>query len=492
MRLYSTLSRAEEEFVPACDRVKMYVCGITPYAPSHVGHALSSVVFDVLRRYLEFQGHAVHHVQNFTDVDDKIIARSAQEKVSYRELADRYIEEYTADLARLRVMPAHAYPLATESIPTMLEIIGQLVDKGYAYESGGDVYFRVGGYDGYGKLSRRSIESMIAGARVEALKGKEHPMDFTLWKAAKPEEPSWKSPWGAGRPGWHIECSAIALDHLGKSLDIHGGGQDLVFPHHENEIAQSEAYTGTVPFARFWVHNGLVNMGEDKMSKSLGNLVRVSEALERHSVDALRLYFLSSHYRSPLNYSEEGLAAMERAVTRLRNAFREGPDAGEGDLDPTPYEKNFIAAMDADLNTPQAMAALFDLAHEINRAREKRQGVAHAQARLRTLGGVLGLVLEEAAGQDDLPLDSLIDLFKDVGSNLNASGQHKLAGWVNSHDGERDGATIVETLLAIRRELRQAREYGLADSIRSRLAAVGISLEDAAEGTVWRHREPSA
>ena len=491
MRLYSTLSGVAEEFVTTGDRVKMYVCGITPYAPSHVGHALSSVVFDVLRRYLEFQGHKVQHVQNFTDVDDKIIARSAQEKVSYRELADRYIEEYTSDLTRLRVMPAHVYPLATENIPMMLEIIRQLVDKGYAYESDGDVYFRVSGYNGYGKLSHRSIESMIAGARVEALKGKEHPMDFTLWKAAKPEEPSWSSPWGPGRPGWHIECSAIALDHLGNSLDIHGGGQDLVFPHHENEIAQSEAYTGAVPFARFWVHNGLVNMGDSKMSKSLGNLVGVSDALEHHSVDALRLYFLSSHYRSPLNYSEEGLSAMERAVTRLLNAFREGTAAGEDDLDPTPYEKKFVAAMDADLNTPQAIAALFDLAHEINRARERRQGVTHAQARLRSLGGVLGLALEEATGQVELPLDSLVGLFKNVGGNLNASGQHKLAGWVNSHEDERDGAIIVETLLAIRRELRQAREYGLADSIRTGLAGVGISLEDAAGRTVWRHQEPS-
>ena len=251
MRLYSTLSGVEEEFAPTGQRVKMYVCGITPYSSSHVGHAFSSVVFDVLRRYLEFRGHKVRHVQNFTDIDDKIIARSAEEGVSYRELSDRYIEEYTREMTRLRVAPAHVYPLATESIPRMLEIIRKLVEKGHAYESGGDVYFRVGGYEGYGKLSHRSIESMIAGARVEALQGKEHPMDFTLWKAAKPGEPAWESPWGPGRPGWHIECSAIALEHLGETLDIHGGGQDLVFPHHENEIAQSECYTGVSPFAVF-------------------------------------------------------------------------------------------------------------------------------------------------------------------------------------------------------------------------------------------------
>ena len=492
MRLYSTLSGVEEDFAPSGQSVKMYVCGITPYSSSHVGHAFSSVVFDVLRRYLEFKGHKVHHVQNFTDIDDKIITRSTEEGVSYRELSDKYIEEYAGEMERLRVMPAHVYPLATEAIPRMQEIIRRLVEKGHAYESGGDVYFRVSGCEGYGKLSHRSIESMIAGARVVALRGKEHPMDFTLWKAAKPGEPAWESPWGPGRPGWHIECSAIALEHLGETLDIHGGGQDLVFPHHENEIAQSECYTGVSPFSRFWVHNGLLNMGESKMSKSLGNLVGVSQALEGHSVDALRLYFLSSHYRSPLNYSDDGLDAMERAAARLRNALRPGADSSDnGRLDASPFEERFADAMDSDLNTPQAMGALFDLAREINRARERREAVDAAQSRLRRLGGVLGLAfLDDGLGQE-LPLVPVMALLRETGSQLNASGQHKLAGWVEAHAQDEDGATIVETLLAIRRELRQAREYQMADAIRAGLGEMGVTLEDTADGTVWRLRQSS-
>ena len=489
MKLYSTLSGVEEEFAPAGERVKMYVCGITPYSSSHVGHAFSSVVFDVLRRYLEFRGHKVRHVQNFTDIDDKIIARSTEEGVSYRELADRYIEEYTSELKRLRVMPAHVYPLATESIPRMQEIIRKLIEKGHAYESGGDVYFRVEGCEGYGKLSHRSIDSMIAGARVEALEGKEHPMDFTLWKSAKPGEPAWESPWGPGRPGWHIECSAIALEHLGETLDIHGGGQDLVFPHHENEIAQSECYTGVKPFSRFWVHNGMINMGESKMSKSLGNLVNVSQALDSHSVDALRLFFLGSHYRSPLNYSDESLDAMERAAARLRNALRPGAGGSvNGTLDAAPFEERFINAMDEDLNTPQAMGALFDLAREINRARERRESVDAAQSRLRKLGAVLGLSLSEDEREQELPMEPLMVLFRKTGSELHASGQHKLAGWVEAHLQDDDGATIVETLLAIRRELRQAREYRMADAIRSGLGEIGFALEDSADGTTWRFR----
>ena len=489
MKLYSTLSGVEEEFAPAGELVKMYVCGITPYSSSHVGHAFSSVVFDVLRRYLEFRGYQVRHIQNFTDIDDKIIARSTEEGVSYRELADRYIEEYTAELKRLRVMPAHVYPLATESIPRMQEIIRKLIEKGHAYESGGDVYFRVEGCEGYGKLSHRSIDSMIAGARVEALEGKEHPMDFTLWKGAKPGEPAWESPWGPGRPGWHIECSAIALEHLGETLDIHGGGQDLVFPHHENEIAQSECYTGVRPFSRFWVHNGMINMGESKMSKSLGNLVNVSQALESHSVDALRLFFLGSHYRSPLNYSDESLDAMERAAARLRNALRPGADgSANGTLDAAPFEERFIDAMDEDMNTPQAMGALFDLAREINRARERRESVDAAQSRLKRLGSVLGLSLSEDGQERELPMEPLMSLFRKTGSELHASGQHNLAGWVEAHLQDDDGATIVETLLAIRRELRQAREYRMADAIRSDLGDLGVTLEDTADGTTWRFR----
>ncbi len=488
MRLYNTLSGRVEEFAPSGDQALMYVCGITPYASSHVGHALSSVVFDALRRYLEFRGLKVRHVQNFTDVDDKIIARAAEEGVSFRDLSDRYTQEYKADLSRLGVLPAHAYPMATESIPRMVEIIAGLIDRGHAYPSKGDVYFRVASYREYGKLSRRSLDSMVAGARVETAAGKEHPMDFTLWKAAKPKEPSWESPWGPGRPGWHIECSAIALDYLGESLDIHGGGLDLVFPHHENEIAQSECHTGGGPFARFWVHNGLLNMGDDKMSKSLGNLVSVSEALENHSADALRLYFLSSHYRTPLNYSDTGLAATERAMDRLRNALSQDP--GAGSFDPGPYEKRFVEAMDADLNTPQAIAALFDLAHEINRAKERGDGVGPGQEALRRLGGVLGLTFK-ARADADLPLERLLGLLGEVGAKLHASGQHKLAGWADAHSGAQDGGEVVETLLAVRRELRAVREYAMADGVRAGLAGLGIELKDTPKETVWERRKPA-
>lgn len=451
MRLYSTLSGVEKEFAPAGERVKMYVCGITPYSSSHVGHAFSSVVFDVLRRYLEFRGLDVHHVQNFTDIDDKIIVRSSEEGVSYRELADRYIEEYTEELSRLRVKPAHVYPLATEAIPRMQEIIVRLVEKGHAYESGGDVYFRVAGCEGYGKLSHRSIDSMIAGARVEALEGKEHPMDFTLWKGAKPGEPAWKSPWGPGRPGWHIECSAIALEHLGETLDIHGGGQDLVFPHHENEVAQSESYTGRVPFARHWVHNGLVRLGDDKMSKSLGNMVTIGQALSEHSSDALRLFFLSSHYRSPLTYTEESVEAQERAAARLRSAAAAAGQAGSGELDASGHRSRFEEAMDDDLSTPQALAALFDLAREIHRARDEGQGASAAGAVLRELSAVLGLTLQPRG----------------------------TAG---------DAAPFIDLLVDTRRLLRSAKNFELADGIRDRLAGLGVQLEDGPEGTVWKRR----
>ena len=490
MRLYSTLSGKEEEFAPSGDRVKMYVCGITPYAPCHVGHAMSYVIFDVLRRYLEFRGYEVEHVQNVTDIDDKIIKRASEQHIAYKELADRYIEEFATNMDRLNVKRALSYPLATEAIPKMVEVIRGLIDKGYAYPSNGDVYFRVTKDPDYGKLSHRSLDSMIAGARVEVMEGKEHPMDFTLWKAAKAGEPAWHSPWGPGRPGWHIECSTISLDYLGQTVDIHGGGQDLVFPHHENEIAQSEAYTGWRPFVRFWVHNGLLQLDEEKMSKSLGNLVEVAEALERHSPDALRLFFLSSHYRSPLNYSDQGVTAIERATERLRTALRHDSPEGGDQLDPATFKEGFIAAMDADLNTPQAIAALFDLAHEINRARERGQDVGLAQKALRELGGVLGLTFSEGVIKEDLPVEPLAELFKEMGSLLNASGLHKLADWVDSHSDARDAATIIETLLAIRRELRQIREYGLADVIRSRLGELRVSLEDTREGTLWRPRQP--
>jgi cysteinyl-tRNA synthetase len=455
MKLYNTLSGKEEKFVPTDGKkVKMYVCGVTPYSSTHVGHALSYVIFDVLRRYLEYQGYEVHHVQNFTDVDDKIIQRAQQQGISEDELAQQYIDDFFRAMDALNIKRAHSYPRATQEIPRIVDTIKGLMDWDYAYSVNGDVYFRVTKSEGYGKLSHRTLDGMVAGARIQVDEDKEHPMDFALWKGAKPGEPSWDSPWGPGRPGWHIECTTMSLDHLGDPLDIHGGGQDLIFPHHENEIAQSEAYTGRQPFARYWVHNGLLQLGEDKMSKSLGNLVSVEEALDRYRPDTLRLYFLSSHYRSPLNYSDEGAQAIERSMERFHHALRPSDNSGES-MDARPFEKRLVAAMDDDLNTPQAIAALFDLAREINRAGEAGQSINEAQDTLRNLGSILGLTFQ---GQS-------------------TNGQGLLSA-----------LPFIDLLLSTRAELRKAKQYALADKIREGLAEQGIVLEDTSQGTLWQYQ----
>ena len=450
MKLYNTLSGKTETFTPQDDVVKMYVCGITPYSPSHLGHALKAVVFDVLRRYLEYTGHTVKHVENFTDIDDKMIDRAREEGVPVPELAERNISRYLREMEALNVLPAHEYPRATEEIPEMQEMIAGLEDRDIAYAVDGSVYFRVRRNVDYGKLSRRSVEDMQASARAEAEEGKEDLIDFALWKARKPGEPYWDSPWGPGRPGWHIECSAMSMKYLGRVLDIHGGGMELVFPHHENEVAQTESFTGERPMARFWMHNGLMRLGDEKMSKSLGNLVEVSEALERYSPDALRLFFLSSHYRSPLMYSDEGVVAQERAAERLRNAAEPAEEAGaNGSLDPSPFVERFTESMDDDMNTPRAMAALFDLVREINRASENGNGTVQARETLRELAGVLGLTLERT-------------------------------------DGGGDAAPLVDLLVQTRAELRAARMYAQADGIRDRLEELGYVLEDGPGGTTWK------
>ncbi len=456
MRLHNTLSGRLEEFTPRDGEVLMYVCGITPYSESHLGHAMSYIIFDALRRYLEFRGLRVRHVQNYTDIDDKLIARAEREGRSVSTIAEEYSGEFAKAVRELNVLPAHLYPRATEEIPAITEMIEGLIEKGYAYtgppkggNASSDVYYRVEKAKDYGRLSKRSLDSMLAGARVEPLEGKENPMDFTLWKAAKPGEPSWESPWGAGRPGWHIECSAMALHHLGPQIDIHGGGLDLVFPHHENEIAQTEAFTGAAPFARFWVHNGLLQMGEEKMSKSLGNLITMREALDTYGADAIRIFVLGSSYRSPLTYSESALTAAKSAADRLRTAVaaREG-GAGET-LDAAGYRERFVGAMEDDLNTAQALAILFELAREINRARDGGRSVGEAQAALRELAAVLGLRLE-------------------------------------ARDRSIAGAPFIDLLIERRKELRAARQYQVADRIRSGLAALGVVLEDGPAGTTWK------
>ena len=456
MRLNNTLAGKLQEFEPADGTsVKMYVCGVTPYSATHVGHALSYVAFDVLRRYLEYLGYQVRHVQNFTDIDDKIIQRAQEEGISPEGLADRYIDDFFRNMDCLNVQRAHVYPRATQEMAPIIETVRTLVDKGYAYPAGGDVYFRVTRSKEYGKLSHRTLDGMIAGARVGVDEHKEHPMDFVLWKGTKPGEPAWESPWGPGRPGWHIECTSMAMTYLGESLDIHGGGQDLIFPHHENEIAQSEASTGKKPLARYWVHNGLLQLGEDKMSKSLGNLVSVDQALERHNPDSLRLYLLSSHYRSPFQYSEEGCAAMERSAERLRHALRQGHEANGDPLDSLPFRERFLAAMDDDLNTPRALAALFDLAREVNRARDAGRDIGAAQECLRHLGSILGLTFQERE---------------------TSGGDHLAA------------KPFIELLLATRDELRKAKQYDLADRIRQDLDRQGVTLEDTPQGTQWQYQ----
>ncbi|MDO8614419.1 MAG: cysteine--tRNA ligase [Dehalococcoidia bacterium] len=453
MRLYNTMSRRAEEFAPAGDEVKMYVCGITPYDHSHIGHAMSYIIFDVLRRYLEFRGFKVRHVQNYTDIDDRIIMRANALGRPFDEVAEEYIQEYAEEMRELNITPATIYPRATHEMPTIIEMVQALVEKGYAYRTEeGDVYFRVRKDPAYGKLSGREVDSLMVGARVEPGERKQDPADFALWKAAKPGEPAWDSPWGPGRPGWHIECSAMSYRYLGATLDIHGGGQDLIFPHHENEIAQSEAYTGVKPFVRYWLHNGWLTLDEEKMSKSLGNIITIREALDKYGADAIRIFVLTAHYRAPLTYAEESLEGGKRAAERLRLAATLG--GGEGppaDIDPEASRRRFVEAMDDDLNTAGALATLFDLAREVNRARDEGRATEPAQATLRQLAGVLGLTLREP--------------------------------------GTDEGAgRFIDLLAELRNELRSRKIFDVADSIRSRLEELGVSLEDTPDGTRWRRR----
>ena len=452
LNLRDTLTGEKRELVPIADEVRLYVCGVTPYSEAHLGHALFSIVFDVLRRYLEWRGYGVRHIQNFTDIDDKLIERANESGATVAELAERHSEAYLAQLTRLNVLPATEYPRATEDIPNIVTFIEGLVAKGAAYESGGDVYYRVREKADYGKLSKRDVDDLRSGARVDLSELKDDPLDFALWKGAKPGEPHWDSPWGPGRPGWHIECSAMAMNALGEQIDIHGGGADLIFPHHENEIAQSESFTGKAPFANFWMHNALLQLGEEKMSKSLGNLVGIDDVLDRYGADALRMFIVTSHYRSPLTYGEEALDAARAGAERLRQAaFSKGVADGDP-LDPSETRERFTEAMDDDLNTPRALAALFHLARAINRAHDAGHDASDAQATLRELAGVLGFTLHEPP-----------------------------------HHSE-NAAPFVDLLVKLRSDLRVAKQWALADSVRDGLVELGVELHDGAEGTDWSFR----
>jgi cysteinyl-tRNA synthetase len=465
MKLYNTLSRQYEDFQPLePGKVRMYACGPTVYNYIHVGNARPIILFDVLRRYLEYRGYDVTFVQNFTDVDDKIIRRAAEEGISSAEVAEKYIAEYKKDAAGLGVREATVHPKATENIPQIIALVQTLIDKGYAYPSNGDVYYRTTRFKEYGKLSHQPLEDLQAGARIDVSEQKENPMDFALWKAAKPGEPAWDSPWGPGRPGWHIECSAMVSRYLGKTIDIHCGGQDLIFPHHENEIAQSEAANGC-QFVRYWLHNGFISINNQKMSKSLNNFFTVREAAEAYGYGTLRMFMLSAHYRSPLNYSEDALNQAKGALQRLVNArdnleflAQNGTDAALtaeeeaflASLDP--YREKFVAAMEDDFNTADAVSVMFELVREVNTATGK-DGCSKALAkacldRLLELDGVLGLLYKQEAGDD-------------------------LAAWV-------------EDLIAKRQEARKAKNWAEADRIRDELKAAGIEITDIPGGAKWK------
>ncbi|MCB0119423.1 MAG: cysteine--tRNA ligase, partial [Anaerolineales bacterium] len=414
LKIYNTLSRKTEEFQTLDPgKVRMYVCGVTVYNDAHVGHAMSAIVFDIIRRYLEYRGYEVKHVMNYTDVDDKIINRANQLGKDPLQLSARYIADYANDLKSLNVLPATANPQVSKTMPLIIQFVEGLIEKGHAYPAeNGDVYFRVNSDDDYGRLSGRKLEDMQAGARIEIGEQKENPLDFALWKAAKPGEISWDSPWGKGRPGWHIECSAMNLAELGEQIDIHGGGNDLIFPHHENEIAQSECYTGK-EFSRYWVHNGMLQLGGEKMSKSLGNIISIKEFLAQRSSDVMRMLVLNGTYRAPLMFNDDTLDAAERNVERLKSTLKpaspsaSGLDAGNAstlDMAVESAKTNFTEAMDNDFNTAGAIAVLFELSKAVNTARDNGANAGQlqpAQDVFKQLAGVLGLTLEEKKGSSE-------------------------------------------------------------------------------------------
>ncbi|MBN2112740.1 MAG: cysteine--tRNA ligase [Acidimicrobiia bacterium] len=466
VRVYNTLGRELQPFrtrVPG--EVTMYTCGPTVQSAPHVGHGRQAVAFDVIRRYLEWRGYQVTYVTNITDIEDKIINAAAEQGISTVEVAERATAQFLEAYRRLGVRPPDRLCYATKEIPRMLEMISRLVERGHAYPAAGSVYFSVASFPGYGKLSGRNPDELLAGVRVEPGEEKRHPADFALWKASKPGEPSWDSPWGPGRPGWHIECSAMAQGELGFGFDIHGGGLDLVFPHHENEIAQAEAAVGTAPFARYWLHNGMVNLRGEKMAKSTGNVVGLLDLLDRYPPLAVRLFYLRAHYRAPLDFFEEALADSAASLERLW-AFRRR--AGQAAAPVPNAIAGFAEAMDDDFNTAGAMGVLFDLIREGNRRLDEGEDAGPQAGAFDEIIGVLGLA-EPVAGLDDL-----------------AGPLRDLAAAVEVDAGE--AAATLEALIARRARARAERAWALSDEIRDRLATLGIVLEDGPDGTVWRRR----
>ncbi len=471
LRVYNTLTRKKEEFIPLNGkRVGMYVCGPTVYDYSHVGHARSYVAFDVIRRYLEYKGYTVIYIQNITDVDDKIIKRANELGEDPLSLSKRFTEAYFEDMEKLNVQRANIHPKVSDHIPEIIEFIDRLIKEGYAYEVDGNVYFSVSKAKDYGKLSHQPMENILAGARVEVDKNKRDPRDFALWKKVKPGEIFWESPWGKGRPGWHIECSAMAIKYLGPSIDIHGGGMDLIFPHHECEIAQSEAYTGK-PFVKYWIHNGFVTINKEKMSKSLGNFFTIREVLEKYDGETLRFFLLSTHYRSQIDYSDKHLQEAKQALQRIRGAINKLKtlikQSREESKEPSEEERElieqvrkskqkFMDAMDDDFNTREAMPAIFELTRMVNSldasSRISRSTLEEALQTYNEFGQILGLFQEEERRETD----------------------------------EETVGKLVDILIELRNRFRKEKDWETADYIRERMREAGILLEDSREGTTWK------
>jgi cysteinyl-tRNA synthetase len=469
LKIYNTLAREKQKFTPiVAGKVSMYVCGMTVYDYCHLGHARVMVVFDTVSRWLKASGYDVTYVRNVTDIDDKIIKRANENNETIAQLTQRFIDAMDEDSAKLGVLRPDIEPKATEFVGGMVTMIAALIEKGFAYPAAnGDVFYSVSSFEGYGKLSGKSLEDLRAGERVEVDSFKRDPMDFVLWKAAKPDEPSWDSPWGKGRPGWHIECSAMSSHHLGERFDIHGGGQDLQFPHHENEIAQSEAahsHDGEpCQMVNYWMHNGFVRVDDEKMSKSLGNFFTIRTVLDKYDAEVVRFFILRAHYRSPLNYSDQHLDDAKLALTRLYTALR-GVDVVDANIDwQHPHAQRFKQAMDDDFNTPEAMAVLFDLANEVNKSKS-----AEAASLLKNLAGVLGLLSRHSD-----------DFLQGKSNAINASAD----GYALNGNAE---MLNVDDLITKRLEAKKARNFAEADRIRKELADAGIILEDTPQGTTWR------
>lgn len=477
LKVYNTLTRKKETFVPVTPgQVTIYVCGITPYNHSHMGNARPFVTWDVIKRYLQHLGYEVTHIQNFTDVDDKIINAANAEGVTWDTIANRYIASYFEVMDALHIRHADKYPRVSETLPDIIHMIDVLIQKGYAYVLGNDVYYSVEKFADYGELSGRSLDDMEAGARVEVNDQKHNPMDFALWKGAKPGEPAWDSPWGKGRPGWHIECSTMSNKYLGDTIDFHGGGSDLIFPHHENEIAQSEAYSGKKPMVKYWVHNGFITINSEKMSKSLNNFFLVKDVLAHYSPDALRYFLISNHYRSPLDFSDERLEEMTRSLERLGTSIdnvlelldmpagAKSPEATQLLADAQKTEEDFETAMCDDFNTALASAAMFELAKKVN-------------------------IYKDAVVNGGVPVDSSVmsevkRIFKTMTDILGIledrwNGQKADASSQDYND-------LMEAILSIRQECRAQKQYALADAIRDKLSALGITIEDSAQGACWK------